>query len=300
MLPSGGPVEAPGTLDRVTALATALVIASALMHATWNLLAKRAAGGLEFLWLLSLVTVVAYLPAAIVYLVVVRPEVTLDHVLLALASAVLHVAYFTALQRGYRSGDLSLVYPLARGSGPLLATLLAVLLLGERPGALALAGTALIVGSVFVLSGGGRTRPGHGAALAYGLLTGLAIGAYTVLDGYAVGHVGAVPLLYLLLADTGRALLLTPSALRRWDVARTTWRTHRREVIGVGLLSPLAYLLVLSALQIAPVSVVAPMREVSILFAAVLGARVLAEGEPWRRALGALGMMAGIALLVLA
>lgn len=277
-----------------------LVLGSALMHATWNLLAKRAAGGLEFLWLLSLVTTAAFVPAAVIYVAVARPEVTLAHVGLALASAVLHVAYFTALQRGYRVGDLSLVYPLARGSGPVLATLLAVVLLGERPGALALAGTALVVGSVFVLSGGGRARAGHGVALAYGLATGLAIAAYTVLDGYAVGHVGAAPLLYLMMADAGRAALLTPAALARWETVRTTWRAHRREVVGVGLLSPLAYLLVLSALQIAPVSVVAPMREVSILFAAVLGARALAEGDAWRRGIGALGMVVGIALLVLA
>jgi len=295
-----GPKAAPGTLSDVTVLATALVLASALMHATWNLLAKRAAGGLEFLWLLSLVTVVAYVPVAVLYLAFTRPEVTLLHGGLALASAVLHVGYFTALQRGYRIGDLSLVYPLARGSGPVLATLLAVIVLGERPGTLALAGTALVVASVFVLSGGGRSRPGHGAALAYGLLTGLLIAAYTVLDGFAVGHVGAAPLLYLLMADTGRALLLTPAALVRWRTVRSTWQRHRREVIGVGLLSPLAYLLVLSALQIAPVSVVAPMREVSILFAAVLGARALAEGDAWRRGLGAVGMVAGIALLVLA
>ncbi len=283
----------------MTALATALVIASALMHATWNLLAKRAGGGIEFLWLLSVVTVIAYVPIAAAYVVVATPEFTLQHGLLALASAVLHIAYFTALQRGYRVGDLSLVYPLARGSGPLLATLAAIVLLGERPGALALGGTALVVTSVFVLSGG-RSRSGQSAAIGYGLLTGLVIASYTVLDGYAVGHVGAAPLLYLLLADSGRAVLLSPVVLGRWGTVRETWRTHRLEVVGVGLLSPLAYLLVLSALQLAPVSVVAPMREVSILFAAVLGARTLAEGNALRRGLGAVVMVVGIALLVLA
>ncbi len=283
----------------MTALATALVVVSALMHATWNLLAKRAGGGVEFLWLLSVVTVIAYLPVAAAYVVVVAPAFTLQHGLLALASAVLHIAYFTALQRGYRVGDLSLVYPIARGSGPLLATLAAIVLLAERPGALALGGTVLIVTSVFVL-GGGRSRAGQSTAIGYGLITGFVIAAYTVLDGYAVGHVGAVPLLYLLLSDSGRAVLLSPVVLGRWRTVRETWRTHRLEVVGVGLLSPLAYLLVLSALQLAPVSVVAPMREVSILFAAILGARTLAEGDPLRRTLGAIGMMVGIALLVFA
>lgn len=283
----------------MTTLALVLVLASALIHATWNLLAKRAGGGIEFLWLLSCVTAIAYAPFAGAYLWWVRPELTASHAWLAMASAVLHVLYFTALQRGYRAGDLSLVYPLARGSGPVIATALAIVLLGERPGALALAGTALVVGSVFVLSGG-RATAKRTVAIAYGVATGLAIGAYTVLDGFAVAHAGAAPLLYLLIADTGRAALLAPAAALRWPTVRDVWRRHRLEVIGVGLLSPLAYLLVLSALQIAPVTVVAPLREVSILFAAILGARGLAEGHTARRSLAAAGMVLGIALLVLA
>jgi len=283
----------------MTAFALVLVLGSALMHATWNLLAKRAGGGIEFLWLLSCVTVCAYVPVGVLYLWFARPEVTAVHAALALASAALHVAYFTALQRGYRVGDLSLVYPLARGSGPVLATALAIALLGERPGALALGGMALVVASVFVLSGG-RAQAGRTAAFAYGLATGLAIAAYTVLDGFAVAHAGAAPLLYLLMADTARAALITPAAALRWSTVRATWRSHRREVIGVGLLSPLAYLLVLSALQIAPVSVVAPLREVSILFAALIGARGLAEGDVVRRSVAAAGMVVGIALLALA
>lgn len=284
----------------MTLLATVLVLVSALLHATWNLLAKRAAGGVEFLWLLSCVTVVAYLPVALAYVVLLQPQLSTAHVGLAVLSGIVHIGYFTALQRGYRHADLSLVYPLARGSGPVLATAIAVIALGERPGAAALAGTVVIVASVFVLSGGRANVAGRASGLAYGLLTGAIIATYTVLDGFAVGHAGAAPLLYLLLADGARTALLTPVALRRWRTVQSTWREHRREVIGVGVLSPLAYLLVLSALQFAPVSVVAPLREVSILFAALLGARALSETDGLRRSLAALGMVVGITLLVLA
>src|SRR5690606_9409025 len=104
----------------MSALALALVLGSAALHANWNLLAKRAKGGVEFLWLFALLTVAVYAPIAAIYYVLVRPELTLQHLGLALVSSAIHVGYFTCLQRGYRAGDLSLVYPLARGSGPAL------------------------------------------------------------------------------------------------------------------------------------------------------------------------------------
>lgn len=284
----------------MSGLAFGLVLASAFLHATWNLLAKRAAGGVGFLWLFSLVTVLVYLPVAVGYLWIARPSLTSAHVAMALGSGVIHMGYFGFLQRGYRAGDLSLVYPLARGSGPALATGLAIVLLGERPGAQALAGTALVVVSVFVLSGGGRLGDRrHRTALGYGLLTGGFIAGYTVWDGYAVGTLGAVPLLYTVVADACRTLLLTPLALRRWDEVRVTWQRYRREALGVGVLSPFAYLLVLSALQYAPISLVAPTREVSILIAAVLGSRLLAEGRTLQRSVAALAMVVGVALLAL-
>lgn len=284
----------------MTPLAIALVLGSALVHASWNLLAKRAATGVGFLWLMALVTVAIYGPLALAFFAFTETVFTRAHFGLAVGSAVLHVGYFGFLQRGYGVGDLSVVYPLARGSGPVLATVLAITLLGERPNLTALAGAALVVLGVIVLSGGWtRFDRAHKAAIGYGLLTGLFIGGYTVWDGFAVGHAGASPLPYLAVAEVCRALLLTPAALRqRADVA-ATWIRHRREVIGVALLSPFAYLLVLWALQFAPVSLVAPMREISILFGTLLGARFLAERATRRRAIAALAMVIGVALLTI-
>lgn len=282
----------------MTAFAFALVLGAAFLHAGWNLLAKRAAGGVGFLWLFSLVTVSVYVPVAIAYVVVARPEVTTTHLAFAIASGVLHVGYFGFLQRAYRSGDLSLVYPLARGSGPALATILAIVLLGERPGPQALAGMVLVVAAVFGLTGG-RFDVRQRTAVLYGLLTGAFIAAYTVWDGYAVGVLGAVPLVFAVTAETCRSLIMTPLALRRWSDVRLTWRRHRWEAVGVGVLAPLGYLLVLTALQHAPISLVAPTREVSILIATLLGWRVLAEGQPLRRGLAAAAMVAGVALLAL-
>lgn len=288
----------------MTGLALALVFGSAFLHATWNLLAKRAAGGVEFVWLIALLVTLFYAPVLGVYVWFERPEFTLQHALLAAGSAVIHVCYFVSLQRGYRAGDLSLVYPLARGSGPALATALAVIFLGERPGLQALIGTLLVVLSVFVLAGssGGNRQGGAGSrrAVLYGLVTGVFISLYTTWDGYAVAHAGAAPVVFMLASEAVRAALLAPIALRnRPEVARI-WREARGATVGVALLSPLAYMLVLTAMQFTPVSLVAPTREISILIGTILGARLLAEGHWRRRLLGAVGMVAGVTLLALA
>lgn len=285
----------------MTALALALIFGSAILHATWNLLAKRAAGGVEFVWLIALTVTVCYAPLLAVYVWLERPSFTLQHALLAAGSAIIHVAYFVSLQRGYRAGDLSLVYPLARGSGPALATALAIVFLGERPTTQALVGTLLVVGSVFVLTGGRRPAgPSRRPAIVYGLLTGLFISLYTTWDGFAVGHTGAAPFVYMMAAELARVLLLLPVALRnRPEVARL-WREHRSATLGVALLSPLAYLMILTAMTFTPVSLVAPTREISILVGTLLGARLLSEGQGRRRFVGALGMVAGVALLALA
>jgi drug/metabolite transporter (DMT)-like permease len=268
------------------------------LHASWNLLAKRARGGNGFLYLFTLLTVAVYGPVALVYVLVARPPFTLTHLAFALGSSVIHVGYFVFLQRGYKVGDLSLVYPLARGSGPALATLLAVLVLGERPGLQALAGTAIVVVSVFILSGGrGLLAPERRTAVVYGLVTGLFIGIYTVWDGYAVGVLMAVPLLFTFTGEAGRVLVLAPLMASRRAEIGAAWREHRLEALGVAVLSPLAYLMVLTAMRFTPISLVAPTREVSILIGALLGTRLLAEGEGSRRLLGALGMVIGVALL---
>jgi len=274
------------------------VLGSACLHATWNLLAKRAKGGNGFLYLFTLLTLAVYGPAVLVYVMVVRPTFTLTHLAFAVGSGVIHVGYFVCLQRGYRVGDLSLVYPLARGSGPALAAVLAVVVLGERPDLRAVVGTAMVVLSVFVLTGGrGLLRPDRRAAVVYGLLTGLFIGCYTVWDGYAVGVLAAAPLLFTYSGEASRVLILSPWMARNRPEISAAWRDHRWEAIGVAVLSPLAYLLVLSAMRFTPVSLVAPTREISILIGTVLGTRLLAEGEGRRRLLGAAGMVIGVALL---
>ena len=283
----------------VTALALGLVLVSAVLHATWNLLAKRVGSGAAFLWLACLVTFVCYAPVAVVVVLLERPQFGSLHYGFMAGSAVLHTAYFLMLQAGYRVGDLSLVYPLARGTGPLLSTLAAIALFAERPTPLALAGALLVTSSVFVLSGGHLTGRDSRPAVVFGLLTGALIAAYTLWDKHAVSALLIPPLLYDWVNNVFRTLLLTPGAARDWGGVKRVWAQHKLEVFGVGLLSPLAYILVLTALRFTDVHYVAPAREVSILFATLLGARLLNEGDATRR-LGAAGaMVAGVVALAL-
>ncbi|MES1925578.1 EamA family transporter [Salinisphaera sp. T31B1] len=285
----------------MTLAALALILIAAFLHAGWNLLAKRSNGGAIFVWLFAACACLIYGPFVALLALAYPPH--LDGLAWAcvLATSLLHLGYFLSLQRGYRSGDLSVVYPLARGTGPLLTMLLAVLLLNEQPSGLAVFGAGLIVASVFILSGGpgNVARRPQPAAIGYGLLTGTLIASYTLLDKYAVSAVLVPPLLYDWLGNLGRTLLLTPYALRCRSQIAAEWRANRNAIMGVAIMSPLAYILVLTAMTFTPVSYVAPAREVSILIAVVLGARLLDEGALRSRLIAAVGMVCGIAALVL-
>lgn len=243
------------------------------------------------------------MPVVIVAYVIVHPHLgPLDWAFIG-GNGVTHLIYFTLLQRGYRDGDLSLVYPLARGTGPLLSSLTAVALLRERPGALGYAGIALIVTGIFVISAAPRgavhdARRLHVSVL-YGLATGAAIAVYTVWDKYSVSVLAISPIIYDFWGNAVRTVLMTPFIVpRRAEVVRA-WGAHRVEVLGIAILSPAAYLLVLWALITAPVSVVAPAHEISIVIGAALGIRLFKEPAGKRRIAAAVLMFGGIASLAL-
>jgi drug/metabolite transporter (DMT)-like permease len=291
--------------SKVPTFALALVLVAALAHAAWNVLAKTASGGATFVWLFSAAAVVIWLPVAAVAVVVAPASLGVEGVAFMAGSGALHALYFVLLQRGYRDGDLSLVYPLARGTGPLLSTLAAIVIFSERPSALALAGGAIIVAAVLSLAGAGAgTAPRADGlhrrrAVCFALLTGVAIASYTLWDKQAVGPLGLSPIVYYWGANVAETALLTPFVAHRRLEVRRTWRAYRRQALGVALLSPLAYILVLFALAHAPVSYVAPARELSILVGAVAGITVLEEGHRRRRILAAGAIFIGIVALAI-
>ncbi|MEK9719754.1 MAG: DMT family transporter [Quisquiliibacterium sp.] len=285
--------------------ALALVLVAAVIHASWNLMLKKAdADPVCFSWLAATGGALALMPFALVFHHAQLFELGWQAWVAAVASGFLHVFYFITLQTGYRHGDLSVVYPVARGVGPLLSALAAILLLGEQATLGSLTGLALIVLGTFTIAGGAamlrgawsaRTRAG----LLWGASTGVLIAAYTVNDGRAVRLLGVAPLLFYWLSDSSRALLLLPAVARRGATLQATLRKAWRPAVGVALLSPFGYILVLQAMTIAPVSHVAPAREVSMLIAAFLGAKLLSEGELVRRLIGAALIAVGVACLAL-
>ena len=283
----------------MTATALGFVLFAALLHATWNLLAKRTGGGGVLVWLYGTVSAVLLTAPGLYLIIIERPAIRPVGLVYTLASAILHVIYFLALQRGYRLGDLSVVYPIARGTGPVLSTIAAVIILGERPSAVALSGASLVALGVFALAKPDSQTPRHARpAIAFGLLTGVLIAGYTICDKRAVADYGVPPLVQQWATSLGLALFLAPLAVRRRDEVREQWRTSRREILAIGVLVPAAYILVLVAMTISPVSYVAPAREVSILFATLMGTHLLSEDRGGRR-LAASIMVLGVVALAL-
>jgi drug/metabolite transporter (DMT)-like permease len=280
----------------VSSFAILLVLSAAVLHATWNYLAKRTYGGVPLVWLYGTISAVVFFPLIVVLFLTTNVPLGGQQILVMLVSSVLQLAYFLLLTKAYQVGDLSLVYPLARGTGPMLSTLLAVLVFGERPSPLGLFGAVLIGVGIFVLTGDPRKLRANGAqqGLIFALGTGVMIASYTLWDKAAVAVYMVPPLLLNWFTSVVHSLVLLPIARQQWNNVKREWRDHRPLVLGVAILSPLAYILVLTALTFSPVSSVAPMRESSVLIGTLLGARLLAEGDVRRRVAGALVIVVGV------
>lgn len=298
----------------MSVLALVLVLLAALIHAGWNLVAKRSGGDARFALLSTVAVAVVWAPVGGWFAWRDAGNYGATQWSLLVASGVLHVVYFVTLLRGYRLGDLSVVYPVARGTGPLLSATAATILLDERLGVLGWTGVAAIVGGVALLAGlplprrtarhasrSDADRARLRAGVRYGLLTGAWIASYTVVDGYAVkraavspvlvdylGNLVRLPVTALLIRALGASDDLTPR-----DYARTFWKP----ALIVGAVSPVAYVMVLFAATIAPLSHVAPAREVSMLFAALMGGTLLRERDAGFRLAGAGCIAAGVIAL---
>ena len=284
--------------------ALGLVLLAAAAHAAWNLLARRAEEKLAFLWCGTLVSTVLLSPLG-VWLLLTEPIPAAGWGVVLL-SAGLEALYYWTLAQAYRYGDLSLVYPIARGTAPILVPLLATAFLGERLSGLAMAGIGLVVIGTVVLHTRQIGWPSRGAiaevlgqlGTRYALLTSLVIAAYSALDKYGVSLL--TPVLYAYLLFAGLTVALLPLVLRQRAALAAEWKLRRGSIVVVGLLAPASYGLVLLALTLAPVSYVAAAREISVVLAAVLGAMVLHEGYGRQRLLGSVAIAAGLMLLVLA
>jgi drug/metabolite transporter (DMT)-like permease len=274
------------------------VLLAAAAHATWNLFAKKAARSRHFVWLYSVGSTLLYLPVVVWICIQHRPHFEGRHYLALAATSVLHLGYSLSLQAGYRTSDLSLVYPIARGFGPLLSFLGAVLLLGEQPTVLSALGLALIVAGILLVAG--LTREPHRAprkGIFFGLLTGLFIASYTVNDGWAVKVLAISPFIVDFTGNFLRILVLTPIAWRDRAAAMREAREYAAPAMVVSVLGPLGYILVLFAMRIAPISHIAPARELATLAGAYMGSKLLSERTTPERVIGAVCIVVGVVSL---
>lgn len=269
----------------------AIILSAALLHAVWNTIIKTAADRTTTLGLVALGQV---LPAAV--MVVLVPLPSAESFFYIGLSTIVHFGYFYLLGRAYQHGDLSVVYPIARGSVPALVALWAWLLLDETLPPLVCAGIGLIVFGI-VLSNWKALRSGIGsAALILSLGTGFCISVYSLVDGVGVRLSGNTisywawgAFLHIFIAAFAgfcRRHTLKTLPLRVWSVG-----------IAGGMVSMTAYGLILYAKNFAPLGAVSALRETSVIFATLIGYFLLKEGN-WKRRLGAAVIMAcGIGLI---
>jgi drug/metabolite transporter (DMT)-like permease len=272
-----------------------LVLLSAGLHASWNLIIKRQDDKLFSGWLTSLVPSTLLAPA-LLFTGLPAPDVWP----ILCASGVIHTVYMIALVHAYSHGDLSVVYPVARGAAPLLVAIGAPVFLGERLSPLAALGIGMVGGGITWLGFSVRRSSATARALLWALATAGTIAAYSMID--KVGVARTHPLAYVIVLLGVNAVMMAPYVLWKRDgrELRALWRQTWPSAVAGGLLSLVAYLLVLMAMRLTQVSYVAALRETSVVFAAALGARVLSEPYGGRRVLASLVVASGLFLLVLA
>lgn len=284
------------------------MLTGALIHALWNIAAKKAGGDSRFTFFTALIMFVFWSPLCLWLGWNVVPTWGWQAWTVIAISGFVHWVYFICLLTGYRKSDLTVVYPVARGSGPLLSSGVAVVVFGEQFSAFGALGIAGVVTGVFLVAGGPALfRAAHDPSkrerikigVFWGALTGALIASYTIIDAWAVKVLLLSPILFDYWCNALRMPYSAISVLRNLPEARRLWVLQWKYAAVVGIFSPVGYVLVLYAAKIAPVSHVAPAREVSMLFAALIGGQLLGEGDRGLRILGACCIAVGVMALAL-
>jgi drug/metabolite transporter (DMT)-like permease len=287
----------------MTGAALALVIGAAVLHSAWNALAKRGRDPLLFLWSsVSLATVLILPFAQAEFRAGGVPAAALPFVLTTVA---LHTFYFYALGSAYRSGEFSIVYPIARGLGVALVPVLALLLLDERLSLLGGLGVSLVVLGIVCLQfsptawrAAAARRGTLGPGTRWALFTGLTIAAYSLVDKAGVARLHPVP--YIFLLGLGSVLLLSPAVMARREALRLEWAANRWTILAASTMNLTAYLLVLFAFRLSKAGYVVAGRELSIVFSATIGSLWFGEGRLAPRLAGAGIILAGVLCVALA
>lgn len=273
-----------------------LVVVSGLIHSVWNLFAKRSDNKAVFLWFCQWAAIIVFLPLAIRELGALGHPIRASGWIVLGVAVFFHGAYVLLLTKTYSLGDLSQVYPIMRGTSPLLVPLIGVGMLGERLSPAGWIGVVCIVTGVFAIGeirlvGISRFK-NNGVLWALGV--GLMIAGYTVFDKLALQTIP--PFALNEASNIGNFMALSWSALSSGAI-REEWRINWKTIILGGIMAPGGYVLFLKALQIMPVAQIAPMREIGTVFGTLLGVFILREAQGKRRIGAAVIIVVGVILL---
>jgi len=283
----------------MSGLALVIVIVAALFHASWNFLAKRSKKKMAFIWWFLLIAIIGYLPMFLYFWP--RFSVSPAGWICIGATGILHALYFWFMGGAYERGDLSLVYPLSRGSGPLFVPILAIIFLQEQLSLAGIAGIALVIAGIYIihLSSFSVTsffepfRAFRGSASLWALCTGGTIAGYSLVDKVGIGLV--YPPVYIYLMFVISLLLLSPYVLlKERGALKLEWLANKGPVLIDGFLVLFTYMMILFAFRLSKVSYVVAAREVSIVFSAFLGIIWLKERHAPQKIAGAALIALGV------
>jgi uncharacterized membrane protein len=272
------------------------------LHAFWNYLAKKSRNKIAFIWWFILCAVVFYFPMFLYFYV--GSKISAVGWACIVATGLLHTFYFFFVGSSYEQGDLSVVYPLARGFGPFWVPILAVVILGEQLSLAGIIGIAFVVAGIYTIhlkffSFKTLFEPFtaiRSAGSIWALLTGCTIAAYSLVD--KVGVQSVHPAMYIYFIFLIPLIFLTPYVLIKEKTAlKPEWQVNKGPIMLVGFLVAFTYLLVLFAMQTSNVSYVVAVREVSIVFSALFGIMWLGEGHRQPRLIGAFLIALGVVFI---
>jgi drug/metabolite transporter (DMT)-like permease len=255
-----------------------LVIAAALFHALWNFVARKVKGNLVIIWLALFAGCFALLPGIIVLagLGRISLQVPATAVGYIIATGLIHGAYFNLLARAYERGEISVVYPILRGSGIGLTAILASLILKEEISAIGLTGIGLVFSGILLMGIPFLRRGAEADQYRLALCIGVSIAAYSLVDKVGVGKM--TPVLYIWFMFLIAAAVLWPAVMKRHrgEVLHTA-RANPGHITIIGIGSIGTYLMILFALQLTPVSYIVAAREFSVVIGTLLGVVLLRE-----------------------
>ncbi|MBF4693467.1 DMT family transporter [Fusibacter ferrireducens] len=276
-------------------IAFLFVILSTIMHAYWNYVLKKVQGGILFVWLFTLMACILYVP--VIALILIRYPFTLTPlgIFFCTLSVLAHIFYFVFLDQAYRIGDLSIIYPVTRGVSPVFTVLFAIFFLGESLQGIQFIGIAMILMGTMTLSGLQiKNLKRSPISIGFALLCGLMVTIYTLSDKYTMSVLLISPLILDFLNNLGRTVILTPLVIKSPHKAKHLFQNHFKEALIIAVLSPLTYVLVLFAMKTLPVSIIAPIRQLSIIFSSILGINLLSESKDYAKIGGVLLTFLGV------